>query len=38
MNPGSCGYSGGKAGIIEIERGTIEKMYLIDETDLEDRL
>ena len=38
LNPGSCGYYGGKAGIIEIKNGSIEDMYVIDHTDLEEML
>ena len=38
LNPGSCGYGGGKAGIMEVNDGVIEKVYLIDETNLEEML
>lgn len=38
LNPGSCGYGGGKAGIMEINNGVIERVYLIDEADLEEML
>ena len=38
MNPGSCGYSGGKAGIVEVSHGTIQAIRLIDESDLEEML
>ena len=34
INPGSCGYGGGKAGIMEVENGTIQAVYLIDEVSL----
>jgi hypothetical protein len=34
LNPGSCGYGGGKAGIMEVENGAIEAVYLIDEASL----
>lgn len=36
MNPGSCGYGGGTAGIIETAGGKVQKMYLINQTDLEE--
>ena len=36
MNPGSCGYGGGTAGVIEVENGNIVNMSIIDQTDLED--
>ena len=38
LNPGSCGYGGGKAGILEVNHGVIEGVYLIDETKLEEKL
>ena len=38
MNPGSCGYGGGKAGIMEVNNGEIEAVYLIDESKLEEML
>ena len=34
LNPGSCGYGGGKAGIMEVSNGAIETVYLIDEMSL----
>lgn len=34
LNPGSCGYGGGKAGIMEVDNGVIQRICLIDETDL----
>ena len=34
LNPGSCGYGGGKAGIMEVKDGEIETVCLIGETDL----
>ena len=34
LNPGSCGYGGGKAGIMEVKDGAIESVNLIGETDL----
>lgn len=34
LNPGSCGYGGGKAGIMEVNDGAIETVYLIDELSL----
>lgn len=38
INPGSCGYGGGKAGIMEVENGTIQAVYLIDEVSLTEML
>ena len=38
MNPGSCGYSGGKAGIVEVSHGAIQKIRLVKESDLEEML
>ena len=35
MNPGSCGYGGGTAGIIETAGGKVQRMYIIDQTDLD---
>lgn len=34
MNPGSCGYYGGSAGIIEVSGGQIQNAYLIEHKDL----
>lgn len=34
LNPGSCGYFGGSAGVIEVERGRIAGCYLLRDTDL----
>lgn len=36
MNPGSCGYYGGSAGLIEINNGTVSRFCLIRERDLEE--
>lgn len=36
LNPGTCGYSGGSAGIVETEDGKINACYLISQADLED--
>ena len=36
MNPGSCGYGGGVAGVIETTGGKVQRMCVIDRTDLED--
>lgn len=36
MNPGSCGYSGGSAGFVEVNDGKILKCQLIFPNDLED--
>ena len=36
MNPGTCGTSGGSAGIIETENGSIVNCRLIRQEDLED--
>ena len=38
MNPGSCGYGGGTAGIIETAGGKVQKMYMIDQNDLEEMI
>ncbi len=35
MNPGTCGYYGGSAGIIEIEKGKITACRIIRQEDLE---
>lgn len=34
LNPGTCGYYGGSAGVIEIENEKIQAVYIIRETDL----
>ena len=34
LNPGSCGYSGGSAGLIEIQDGKIREVRLLREEDL----
>ena len=34
LNPGSCGYAGGSAGIIEIQDGKIREVRLLREEDL----
>ena len=36
MNPGSCGYCGGSAGIIEVGDGRVKSCRLIRERDLEE--
>ena len=36
LNPGSCGYGGGSAGIIEITDQKISACYLVKQTDLEE--
>ncbi len=36
LNPGSCGYYGGKAGIIEVSHRAIQQIRLIDESDLDE--
>lgn len=36
MNPGSCGYYGGSAGLIEIENGKIESCRILRQADLEE--
>ena len=38
LNPGSCGYYGGKAGIVEVSHGAIQEIRLIDESELEEML
>ena len=38
LNPGSCGYCGGKAGVILVENGNIQEVRVIDQTDLEEML
>ena len=34
LNPGSCGYFGGSAGVIEIQDGKIRSCYLLRDADL----
>lgn len=34
LNPGSCGYFGGTAGLIELEDGQVKDIRLIHDTDL----
>lgn len=34
LNPGSCGYFGGSAGLLEIEDGRITSCRLLNETDI----
>ena len=36
LNPGSCGYYGGSAGLIEAENGTITRCRLLRQEDLEE--
>lgn len=36
MNPGSCGYSGGTAGLIAVENGKIVSCRIINRRDLEE--
>lgn len=36
LNPGSCGSSGGSAGVIEIENGTITACKILTQADLEE--
>ena len=36
LNPGSCGYGGGSAGLIEVENGTIKTCRILRQADLED--
>ena len=36
LNPGSCGYGGGSAGLIEVENGTIITCRLLGQEDLEE--
>ena len=35
LNPGSCGYYGGSAGLIEVSNGKIQHCFLIKEEDLD---
>ena len=34
LNPGSCGYYGGSAGVIEVNGGTISRCRLLEDSDL----
>lgn len=36
LNPGTCGFYGGSAGVIEIDDGRIQAVYLVREDDLPD--
>ena len=36
LNPGSCGYGGGSAGLMEVENGTIKSCRILRQEDLED--
>ena len=36
MNPGSCGYYGGSAGLIEVENGRVTRCRILHEEDLEE--
>ena len=36
LNPGSCGYGGGSAGLIEVENGKIKTCRILRQEDLED--
>ena len=36
MNPGSCGYGGGSAGIVEVDKGKIVSCRIIRQEDLEE--
>lgn len=38
LNPGSCGYGGGSAGLIEVENGTIMSCRILRQADLEEML
>ena len=38
LNPGSCGYYGGSAGVVDIENGKIVSCRIIRQSDLEDML
>ena len=35
LNPGSCGYGGGSAGLMEVEQGTIKTCRILRQADLE---
>ena len=36
LNPGSCGYGGGSAGLMEISNGTIKCCRILRQADLEE--
>ena len=36
LNPGSCGYGGGSAGLMEVENGNIISCRILRQTDLEE--
>jgi putative phosphoesterase len=36
LNPGSCGYYGGSAGLLELENGTVRVCRLLRQADLEE--
>lgn len=38
LNPGSCGYGGGSAGLIEVENGKIKACRILRQADLEEML
>ena len=38
LNPGSCGYGGGSAGLMEVENGRITACRLLRQEDLEEML
>ena len=38
LNPGSCGYFGGSAGVLELESGTVRSCRLIRQADLEEMI
>lgn len=38
LNPGSCGYGGGSAGVVEVQDKKITACYLIKQADLEEKL
>ena len=38
LNPGSCGYGGGSAGLMEVENGNIKACRILRQADLEEML
>ena len=38
LNPGSCGYGGGSAGLMEVENGKITSCRILKQDDLEEML
>lgn len=38
LNPGSCGYGGGSAGLMEVENGKIKACRILRQADLEEML